>query len=704
MRFWIGVTGLALFGCSTAGVDGGATESDGVGSTSGSATEGTTEGGVAPLCVDETPLVGGDATWAKAPFAPPGDMGEPSDDDGDPTGASGFISDPDGNSVSIECSVWDQDCPIGEKCMPWSNDGTDDWNATRCSPVAPMPGGLYDPCTVEGSPWSGIDDCRIQSMCWDVHEGEGYCIPFCEGSENAPICPPSTWCWIGNEGTTILCLPDDICADDDVCQCMCPEAAPDPDCAEGQCDGMNASTQPPPIAAPPRVVEGEPSLCPDTQEPVVLYMSNDDSNSQASPILARATIREGGIVTPDRVRIHEFLNYYELSHDNPVDEAASVAIQMRRTDATLGEFTLVVSASGRQLAPEDRPPLNLVFSLDTSGSMSGHPIEMLKETIVAVAGSLRAGDVVSAVTWDTAQQVLLDGYEVAGPDDPEVLALAASVEAGGGTDLHAGLVSAYQLAHAHAIDDGINRVVLVSDGGANAGVTDIDLIASESLDADGEGIYLVGVGVGESAGYRDDLMDVVTDAGKGAYVFVDEAAEAEHVFGTDFLANMMVVARNVRLQLTLPWHFGIKSFHGEEYSGNPAEVEPQHLAPNDAMTFHQIVSSCDPQHITVCDTVTARVEWTDPITGEAGSDERTVPFQDVLVEDEAMLRKSDVVVGYAKALIVIGWLWQQDEHEDAAAVAQAMQTWVATAASELGDGELQEIADLLGEYHATLTS
>ncbi len=101
--------------------------------------------------------------------------------------------------------------------------------------------------------------------------------------------------------------------------------------------------------------------------------------------------------------------------------------------------------------------------------------------------------------------------------------------------------------------------------------------------------------------------------------------------------------------------------------------------------------------------VTARVEWTDPITGEPGSDERTVPFQDVLVEDEAMLRKADVVVGYAKALIVIGWLAQQGEQDEAAAVAEAMQAWVTTAATELGDAELHEIATLLGEYQAVLT-
>jgi hypothetical protein len=123
---------------------------------------------------------------------------------------SGFIQDPDGNSVSIECSVWDQDCPEGEKCMPWANDGGNAWNATRCSPVAPDPGQPGDPCTVEGSGVSGVDTCAVASMCWgvDPETNEGTCVAFCMGSENNPVCDdPTTACSIANEGTLILCLP-----------------------------------------------------------------------------------------------------------------------------------------------------------------------------------------------------------------------------------------------------------------------------------------------------------------------------------------------------------------------------------------------------------------------------------------------------------------------------------------------------------------
>jgi hypothetical protein len=138
---------------------------------------------------------------------------DPSDTDSDPSQGSitnSFIEDPDGNSVSIECSVWEQDCMEGEKCMPWANDGGNSWNATRCSPVAPDPGQVGDPCTVEGSGVSGVDDCAIATMCWgvDPETNQGTCTAFCMGSENNPVCDnPQTACSIANEGTLILCLP-----------------------------------------------------------------------------------------------------------------------------------------------------------------------------------------------------------------------------------------------------------------------------------------------------------------------------------------------------------------------------------------------------------------------------------------------------------------------------------------------------------------
>ncbi|MEX1366505.1 MAG: ribulose phosphate epimerase [Nannocystaceae bacterium] len=125
-------------------------------------------------------------------------------------GGVGFIEMPDNGGVNNQCDIWAQDCPEGEKCMPWDASGGSSWNATRCSPIEDNPDQPGDPCTVEGSGVSGIDSCDIAAMCWDV-DGEtnmGVCVPFCEGSEDAPLCSdPDEACSITNDGVLILCLP-----------------------------------------------------------------------------------------------------------------------------------------------------------------------------------------------------------------------------------------------------------------------------------------------------------------------------------------------------------------------------------------------------------------------------------------------------------------------------------------------------------------
>jgi hypothetical protein len=91
----------------------------------------------------------------------------------------------------IMCDILkEQDCPAGEKCMPWSNDGLDRWNATRCSPIDENPGQPGDECIVEGSAWSGIDSCDMDSMCYNVDPltNMGICVTMCTGGEANLTC------------------------------------------------------------------------------------------------------------------------------------------------------------------------------------------------------------------------------------------------------------------------------------------------------------------------------------------------------------------------------------------------------------------------------------------------------------------------------------------------------------------------------------
>ena len=136
----------------------------------------------------------------------------PTGDDGpaDTGSVDGFIAEPDGGGPANQCDLWTQDCPAGEKCMPWANDGGGSWNATRCSPISDAPGQPGDDCTVDGSGVSGLDDCDISAMCWDVdvETNIGTCVAFCAGSPENPLCEDSgTACSTSNDGVLNLCLP-----------------------------------------------------------------------------------------------------------------------------------------------------------------------------------------------------------------------------------------------------------------------------------------------------------------------------------------------------------------------------------------------------------------------------------------------------------------------------------------------------------------
>jgi hypothetical protein len=118
-----------------------------------------------------------------------------------------FLIEPD-VPLALECDPFAQDCPVGEKCNAWSNNGSS-WNATACFPLDPAPVGVGETCLVQGSGTSGIDNCELGAMCWDVDvaTNEGTCVGMCTGSAMAPICPASTSCAMSNDGALNLCLP-----------------------------------------------------------------------------------------------------------------------------------------------------------------------------------------------------------------------------------------------------------------------------------------------------------------------------------------------------------------------------------------------------------------------------------------------------------------------------------------------------------------
>lgn len=130
------------------------------------------------------------------------------------TSETGTGSEESGGSTTGEvqgpCSTYDQDdCPVGEKCMPWATDDGGAWDALGCFLLDADPGSPGDSCIVFETATSGLDNCDGMSMCWDVdtRTGVGACVPFCSGSADDPACAPDHSCVQRNDGVLALCLP-----------------------------------------------------------------------------------------------------------------------------------------------------------------------------------------------------------------------------------------------------------------------------------------------------------------------------------------------------------------------------------------------------------------------------------------------------------------------------------------------------------------
>lgn len=144
---------------------------------------------------------------------------EEGEDDGGCTFATcGAVDLPEGH-----CDFWEQDCPPGEKCAPVATLGPH-WDDHRCVPIHDDPATTGEPCSVFGNATDGIDTCDAMSMCFKVQQDtlEGTCFAFCQGSENNPVCPPQSQCFLTGDGIVNICIPQcdplgDDCNDNEVC-------------------------------------------------------------------------------------------------------------------------------------------------------------------------------------------------------------------------------------------------------------------------------------------------------------------------------------------------------------------------------------------------------------------------------------------------------------------------------------------------------
>ncbi len=263
----------------------------------------------------------------------------------------------------------------------------------------------------------------------------------------------------------------------------------------------------------------------------------------------RRFLNDGELPPQDAVRSEELINYFHYAYPHP-KEGAEHPLDIRSAVAPTpwNPDTLLLRVSVSAVLPETpRPPANLVFLLDTSGSMHGPDrLPLLKKGLRMLTRQLRADDRVAIVTYAGSSGLALKATP--GDHSGDILAAIDGLEAGGSTAGASGITLAYEVAAQNYIQGGINRVLLGTDGDFNVGLTDTDALIDMVSQQRKRGIALTTLGFGRG-NLNEAMMEQLADKGDGQYAYIDNAAEANRLLAQQVDATLFTVARDVKIQV-----------------------------------------------------------------------------------------------------------------------------------------------------------
>jgi Ca-activated chloride channel family protein len=230
----------------------------------------------------------------------------------------------------------------------------------------------------------------------------------------------------------------------------------------------------------------------------------------------------------DAVRIEELINYFDYDYPDPVGDAPFSVSFERTACAWKPEHLLVrLGLEGRSIANDARPPSNLVFLLDVSGSMQpDNKLPLVKRSMKMLTAQLGASDRVAIVVYAGASGLVLESTSASRKRD--ILRALDRLEAGGSTNGGEGIQLAYALAERELIDGGVNRVILATDGDFNVGVTSRGELVRLIEENAKKKIFLSVLGFG-MGNYKDDTLEQLADKGNGNYAYIDGLREARKV-------------------------------------------------------------------------------------------------------------------------------------------------------------------------------
>ncbi len=216
------------------------------------------------------------------------------------------------------------------------------------------------------------------------------------------------------------------------------------------------------------------------------------------------------------------------------------------SDASIALDVLVRIASPPPDVHFPRPPLNLALVLDRSGSMAGaKKMPYAVEAASFAVRQLLPTDRVSVTSFDDRVETIAPSTLAV--DKPAIVRRIEAIEPRGSTDLHGGWAEGVRQAESRLVPGGLNRVLLLSDGLANVGVTDPNAIAAHVREAGARGVGTTTLGVGDD--YNEDLMEAMARAGDGNYYYIESPVQLVDLFQTELEGLMATLGQKASLAL-----------------------------------------------------------------------------------------------------------------------------------------------------------
>ncbi len=283
-----------------------------------------------------------------------------------------------------------------------------------------------------------------------------------------------------------------------------------------------------------------------TEEPMSTFSVDADTASYA---FIRANLNEGYIPPKDVVRTEELINYFAYDYAPPETRDQPFAAHVSLMPAPWNDASRLmhIGIKGFELDHSEVPPANLVFLIDTSGSMvQPNKLPLLIRSFKLLLSALAPDDQVAIVTYAGSAGVVLEPTPVS--ERSKILDRLERLHAGGSTAGGDGIRLAYRLAEQHMVSDGINRVILATDGDFNVGITDVDELEEFISRKRSSGVFLSVLGFGMD-NYNDDLMQHLAQNGNGNAAYIDSILEARKVFVEQVTSTLVPIAKDVKIQV-----------------------------------------------------------------------------------------------------------------------------------------------------------